>query len=420
MSPTETVPGGELMSTSTFEGIQCFNQKRNGLPLFVIAGGGAWSVQYAKALQWFIANQQVAVLVFYKSTYGMGDKNYLRYLQNTIRNMVEVEQWGAWCADESALSQEEMDRLPAILRPRAVFVVTPPDVHCTNALLWAPHADYVFIEKPLATSDQEVNKLRTRLGEHAAKVFGYDHYAARLLPLLKSESLASLQWGPSSSFLFEMFEAAPRGLVERGPSVNDIGMIFDMASHAVPLLKRISAGLNSVIEAPTTLCVSTLLNPVTQDRYISSETFAKLQFSFLAPSNLSPERIRAEVQIGKGIGAADSKLVRLCGASGTLTLDQLFMRAKYSDGRVSPIQERVIYTLVDDVLGGHPKDNVGVFPLEDGEEMMKVLSCWTSRLHEELKRNSLRTYYQGMIAKDICENQQHRNEWVLSFDKQGS
>lgn len=221
------------------------------------------------------------------------------------------------------------------------------------------------------------------------------------------ESLTDLGWGTSSSFLFEMFEAAPRGLVERGPSVH-IGMIFDMASHAVPLLKWISADLDSVAEAQTTLFASTLLNPVTQQRYISSETFARLKFSFLAPPTFDTERIDATVQIGKGIGMADSKFVKLCGANGTLKLDQLFMLATndYKYGSAVPIHERVIYTL------------------EDGEQVMTVLSCWTSKLHGFLTENTLATYHQSMTADAICDAQQHRNKFQscvsLLFGNQGS
>jgi hypothetical protein len=62
----------------------------------------------------------------------VGDTNYLRYLQNTIKNMVEVEQWGALCVDESTLSQEEVNKLPETLQPHAVFVVTPAGAHCDN------------------------------------------------------------------------------------------------------------------------------------------------------------------------------------------------------------------------------------------------------------------------------------------------
>jgi hypothetical protein len=51
------------MSTVAFERINRF-KSGNTLPLFVIAGGGEWAVQYATALQWFIANNQVAVIRF--------------------------------------------------------------------------------------------------------------------------------------------------------------------------------------------------------------------------------------------------------------------------------------------------------------------------------------------------------------------
>lgn len=407
------------MPTPAFEGIMRFiREAGTDLPLFVIAGGGEWSLQYAKALQWFIATDQVAVLIFYKSNYEVGDTHYLRYLQNTINNMVEAEQWGARCFDESTLSQEEMNRLPAILKPHAIFVVTPAEVHCENAAFWAPYARYVFIEKPLATSVQQVKDLRKQLGQHEAHVFGYDHYAARLRPSLEEPSLTALGWGSTSSkFKFEMFEAAPRGLVARGPSVKKIGMIFDMASHAVPLLKWISASLDSVAEAQTTLVASTLLNPVTQRGYISSETFAKLQFSFLAPSTFGGGRIDATVQIGKGIGVADSKFVELRGAKGKLKLDQLFMLATndYNESAV-PIHERVIYTLVTDVLKERPAKNAGVFPLEDGEQIVNVLSYWTSELRNLwANKNRLAAYHQGMTAEAICSNEDHRT--IFSWPK---
>lgn len=394
-----------------FSAAQDFIKKRAQMDVFVVAGGGQWALEYAKALHWFIAQKQVAAIFVYKSDYGIGTPGYHRYLERTIRNMIEAERLGALCIDLSRLTKSERYGLPALIQPLAVFVVTPPETHCENALQWAPHAKHVLIEKPFDTSTKAVQKLREQLGTDGSKrVFGYDHYAARLKPFLAEDKLEKLKLGRRCKFVFEMFEAAPRGLEERAPSLARTGMLFDMASHALPVLSWLIEDFGE-LAGPNRyeLYVSTLCSPTTGEAYIASETFARLTFEFKPRTSLGTGDVTAEIRVGKGIGVTDSKLVTLGDEEqqDAVYLDQLFMLARLREA-VKPIHERVIHRLVQDVRSNDLQNSDGVFDLDLGETIVKVLQRWTSKLDKHVKTNKLPTYHQGMECEKIWSDEKHR------------
>jgi len=348
-----------------FDAVAELVRTKKDRPIIVVAGGGQWALEYAKALHWFIAQEKALALFVYESRYGLGHPNYHRYLKNTLTNMIKAEELGAKCIDLGRLTADEQKQLPTLVLPKAVFVVTPPETHCEEALRWAPSARSVFIEKPFDAERKRI-ELLSELGPNP-NVFGFDHYAARLKPFLSQDRLKKLGFRNCSKFVFEMFEAAPRGLEERSPSVGATGMIFDMASHAVPILSWIAHDVGEV-QRPEGLDVvaGTLVSP-NGKRYIETETFASVTFQFRPKRELGGNAAFAEIRVGKGVGPVDCKVVTLTDDRGeAFVLDQWFMLAHRRDW-VEPIHEKVIHRLVVDVIEDrNPLQSDGVFGVDLG------------------------------------------------------
>lgn len=395
-----------------FKKVTEFKKNAGELPIIAIAGGGQWALQYTKALHWFISQNKVKVVVFYDSKYGQEQRQYHRYLKNTLINIIEAEQLEITCIDLSRLTEDEENILPSMIKPKAVFVVTPPETHCENAIYWSGNTDYIFIEKPFDVSLENVELLKNKLellknkvSAVQTEVFGFDHYAARLKPFLNSTYFNDSGFGKCVKFEFEMFEAAPRGLEERTPSIKS-GMLFDMASHALPVLSWLTENQNLASIRPVNLFASTLVMPRTTKKYIDSETFGILDFEFPLAPELGGGTVLGQIRIGKGIGPADSKFVTLTDSNGNkLCLDQWFMLARNPKDELDPIHEKVIHLLVEKVIIDKPRDSGGVFDIGLGEAIVKTLISWTSTLKQEIEnKNYDKTYEQGMTWKAICEN----------------
>src|SRR5205085_4576367 len=204
---------------------------------------------------------------------------------------------------------------------------TPPEKHCQNAIEWAGSTRYIFIEKPFDANPEAIVELKERLKDLKTKVFGFDHYAARLKPFLTEEKLKYFGVDKCTRFVFEMLEAAPRGLEERTPSIKDTGMLFDMASHALPILSWLTDDLTQAGRF-SKLLTGTLLSPANRP-YIRSETFSRLYFEFTSSQAMGGQRVLAEIIVGKGVGATDRKVVTLIDDKDyKLELDQWFMLAR--------------------------------------------------------------------------------------------
>jgi hypothetical protein len=395
-----------------------FKKIAGELPIIAIAGGGQWALQYTKALHWFISQNKVKVVVFYHSKYGQEQRQYHRYLKNTLINIIEAEQLEITCIDLSRLTEDEDKILPSVIKPKAVFVVTPPETHCENAIYWSGNTNYIFIEKPFDVSLENVELLKNNQSA-GTEVFGFDHYAARLKPFLNSKYFTDNGFGKCVQFEFEMFEAAPRGLEERAPSIKS-GMLFDMASHALPVLSWLIENQNLANIRPINLYASTLVMPRSTKKYIDSETFGILNFDFPLAPELGGGTVLGQIRIGKGIGPADSKFVTLTDSDGKkLCLDQWFMLARSPKDELDPIHEKVIHLLVEKVIIGRPKDSGGVFDIGLGEAIVKTLISWTSKIREMIiDKEFVKTYENGMTWDKICEeisDERPRSHFIREF-----
>lgn len=401
-----------------FKKVTEFKNNAGELPIIAIAGGGQWALQYTKALHWFISQNKVKVVVFYHSKYGQEQRQYHRYLKNTLINIIEAEQLEITCIDLSRLTEDEDKILPSVIKPKAVFVVTPPETHCENAIYWSGNTDYIFIEKPFDVSLENVKLLQSKQSEQT-EVFGFDHYAARLKPFLNSKYFTDNGFGKCVQFEFEMFEAAPRGLEERAPSIKS-GMLFDMASHALPVLSWLIENQNLANIRPINLYASTLVMPRSTKKYIDAETFGILNFDFPLAPELGGGTVHGQIRIGKGIGTADSKFVTLTDSEGKkLCLDQWFMLARSPKDELDPIHEKVIHLLVEKVIIGRPRDSGGVFEIDLGEAIVKTLISWTSKIRDMIDdKEFVKTYENGMTWEKICEeinNERPSSHFIKDF-----
>jgi len=115
-----------------------------------------------------------------------------------------------------------------------VFILTPPQTHCEIASEWLDKAKEIYIEKPLDVSWEAAEELEYAAKNSDAQVFGFDHYLARIQPLLAVRD----KWTPLLGMLeyCEVRILEPERIeIERVEAVK-CGIILDLGPHALAVL----------------------------------------------------------------------------------------------------------------------------------------------------------------------------------------
>jgi predicted dehydrogenase len=123
-----------------------------------------------------------------------------------------------------------------LLRPDAVFIVTPDFTHAATAQGWLGKAPLVFVEKPFDSHVKSVEDLMFDLGDlRKTAVLGLDHYQFYALPItgLKAQIMEHLGWALARVDFFMLEERAIE--LDRVRSLQH-GLTLDMLPHLAALL----------------------------------------------------------------------------------------------------------------------------------------------------------------------------------------
>jgi predicted dehydrogenase len=124
----------------------------------------------------------------------------------------------------------------SMLRPDAVFVVTPDSKHAETARFWLDRSPLVFVEKPFDSDVANVEELQFRFAQRPrTQVIGLDHYQFYALPLKEL-------WNEIRTIVGDRIQCVDFILAEGHPIEIDRvrslqhGLMLDMLPHLLALL----------------------------------------------------------------------------------------------------------------------------------------------------------------------------------------
>jgi predicted dehydrogenase len=124
----------------------------------------------------------------------------------------------------------------AMLRPDAVFVVTPDSKHAETARFWLDKTPLVFVEKPFDSDVANVEDLQFRFAQRPrTQVIGLDHYQFYALPLKELwNEIRNIVGDRIQSVDFILTEGHPIE-IDRVRSLQH-GLMLDLLPHLLALL----------------------------------------------------------------------------------------------------------------------------------------------------------------------------------------
>lgn len=396
----------------------------------VVEGCGQWAMQYFNALKNLVGPSDCVFFTF-DSTFGLdlyAEKLpadlFLEYLQATLSNVRAIRKEGFDCIDVKDTLFKGKSHNPCRKRlpyhVDAVFVVTPPRTHCDVGEYWLGRALRVFVEKPFDVSTKRIQQFCKKLrAQNDTEVFAVDHYFVRcnqaaadenyfLNRLLTAGSRGSLQ-GDITAFEFRMTEPAlssTKSIRERALSIQD-GMVFDMGSHALPVLIPF-IDINKPIRVTKVWAgVSERLRDII---FSGAETFSAAQIECHTRSTASKpssQPIVGKFVIGKDIGDRPEKYLRLEGPGGKVKFDLVDYCVYHKDRLenvqpVVPLQQDWVRFFVKEVLEGRTPRAVEIFEPEGALKVIKVMEDWRSLCQSKLNPAlPLPSYKPGEEVKNL-------------------
>jgi predicted dehydrogenase len=292
----------------------------------------------------------------------------------------------------------------------AVIIATPNETHCAIARKWLGRSRWIFIEKPLDDSIENIEALEADLDRYGGGTFpfGFDHYRAKALPL-RQMIRAVLGWlnGSPEQVVFYLLE--PETIEEEG-RVETLtrGLILDLFPHCLALLMFFGD--------PATFQAEDVKAGRYEGAQIDRETFAAIKFTLKSHDN---KPLRGTAYIGKGIKgvrglhragrvieAGPPKLLEVYGANGRIVrLD--FMKGNNTMSIEHGGHEQVIAGLIDPphdflvegfLFNRLPWDH-SCFSITAGKTIVTKITQMMSQVPENLPSYQTSDYLEDVLRK---------------------
>ena len=262
-----------------------------------------------------------------------------------------------------------------------VFILTPDRFHSEIASSWLgklASGGKIFIEKPLDASLEPALKLHEEVEAKGRKeaVFAFDHYLARIYPLLKH----LIKIGELKKIEFHLLEASK--IPMKREKTLYMGMIFDLFCHVLALVYAV---VSKDFPCLVTKFPNIILESVKGARYnncsINGETFALIEFTV--------NNVKVNSVVGKCIGDSDDKYMKLWGLNGSI---KVCLQAEHSEFFVLDLQEveyergvlntNHVGNFLERILETkkHPLSIPGVLSLDSAFEILKILDKAKNRV----------------------------------------
>ncbi len=261
------------------------------------------------------------------------DKNALR-LEHRYNELTEVLEQRPRDVTYINIKDPQNDGLYFRINQDIVFVLVPDEIHVKYARDWLKRAVLVVVEKPYNRDLVEAQMFEQILAD-MVRVNGQfhpvtwvvciDHYLGKIFEFVLHRDEAALirQLGVIQRIEFSICESRP---VEpwRATSL-EAGMVYDLFCH---LLAQISpfVNLKTFLQQEPAQCHISVAQH--ENCPIAAESFAYISCDNLYDYHSRP--IQLTGSLGKGIGEADNKFLRLVGQRTSVYADF----APHSDGQI--------------------------------------------------------------------------------------
>jgi predicted dehydrogenase len=286
----------------------------------------------------------------------------------------------------------------AINKANYVFIVTPDRTHCDVAETYMGRLNAdgsIFIEKPLDASLKRARAMKNRMGG-AEILYGFDHYLAKVYPLLQKHSLGKI--GEISKIEFNILEAG--GISAETAGTLDKGVIFDLFCH---ILAVVGVVLSRDASSGEAILKAAIIRDVVSAQYsncpISGETYARIEFSIGSNTQVI-------ATVGKGIGDSNDKCMIIYGEKGQKKLDfgnnQSDVSHQNQHQDKEPLEPRPVESFLNTILQQkQPLSAPGVFSFDAALIILEKLD------EAKKKAGKMLHYNIGTSAKQIykmCRN----------------
>jgi hypothetical protein len=373
----------------------------------VVEGSGNWAERYFKALVAH-AGQHHGVFFTYDSTFGLDDhahalsaRLFVDYLQATLRYVEDIQKAEYSTLDvKDTLFRGKRNERRELFPTDAdvVFVVTPDRTHCDVAEYWLGRARRIFVEKPFDVSARRIAQFRGRLGQHHTEVFAVDHYFVRcnqaavdqdyFVKHLLAQGADGRLEGDFTSFEFRMTES-PKVKdghyddtdVRRRALSLQAGMVFDLGSHAVPMLIPYFDLQRGIRLRDVWAGRSDRLRDII---FSGAETFSVAELECHTrgtETKRASSPVHGTFIVGKDIGRRPEKHFILRGPGGELKFDFVGYRVDHTSPGgvvtpVAPLYENWVDFFVAEVLAGRVPKAVERYQPEGAQRVVAFLEEW--------------------------------------------
>lgn len=154
------------------------------------------------------------------------------------------EEFGAQVYD----SVEELVRSPGI---DAVYVATPPELHAEHALLAMNHGKHVIVEKPMALTIEDCERMNAAAEKYGVKLLAghthsFDPPIRRMREIIQGGELGRLCMINTWNYNEFMYRPWPSQEL-----VTSRGILFNQAPHQVDIVRLLGGGMVRSVRAMT-------------------------------------------------------------------------------------------------------------------------------------------------------------------------
>lgn len=149
---------------------------------------------------------------------------------------------------ETYKSVEDLCKSPSV---DVVYIATPPELHCEQAMIAAAHGKHMIVEKPLALSLEECEAMSTVAEKHGVKLLAghthsFDAPIRKMREIVRGGDLGKLV--SINTWNFNEFNPRPW---PSGELKTTRGPILNQGPHQVDVVRQLGGGLVRSVRATT-------------------------------------------------------------------------------------------------------------------------------------------------------------------------
>ena len=298
-----------------------------------------------------------------------------------IRGLPPLKQTLAWIRDGKIRyfdknNLDDYKRYENLKDIDFAFIVTWNRTHSEIAKGLLGKAKKIFVEKPLDVSLRSGYSLGEKQRDYPENmVFGFDHYLAKVYPLLLEIKKSPELIGEVREVTFHVLE--PIGIPTHRIEALNEGMVYDILCHGIALAGGVlSANTSPNLKLLKDFKLNKAVGAKFADSPIRGDTFSEAEFEV----SKSGKSIRVNTCGGKLVGWSIDWSLEVEGSKGRIfgEIDRSKYRVFDLNGKLVK-EGRLLENCYQDFLesiiteGNNPLTAPGVFPFEVAQEILSIV-----------------------------------------------